>query len=84
MKRQIRRRPWYEDGKLVGMMVDGQRYRFLRIGIHITAIQRRPVDAAFYAASCIDCGEDFEAVHFLTNDMFGVARKCEACRPSAA
>jgi len=84
MKRQIRRRPWYEDGKLVGMLVDGQRYRFQRVGIHVTAIQQRTVEVAFYAASCLECGEDFEAVHFLENDMFGVARKCGACRSDPA
>jgi hypothetical protein len=66
------------------MLVDGQRYRFLRIGVYVTAIQKRVVDAAFYSASCLECGEDFEATHFLENEMFGVARKCQACRSFAA
>lgn len=83
MKSQaLPRRPWIEDGRIVGMILDTQRYRFLRLGVYVGPQSGNVFDGAWYASECATCGTPFEAFSDHANKSFSAARRCDGCKRS--
>lgn len=85
MKRQVSRRPWIEGGAMVGMMIDGQCYRFLRAGVYVSERTGNAFDVAWYRTNCADCGMEMEVYVRTDAGRFYASRRCSACaRPGLA
>jgi len=79
MKRQVSRRPWIEGGALVGMMIDGQGYRFLRAGVYVSERTGQPCDVAWYRTNCAECETEFELFVKTDAPIFYASRRCSDC-----
>jgi hypothetical protein len=85
MKRKISRRPWIEGGAIVGMMIDGQRYRFLKAGLYVSKRTGNAFDVAWYLTNCADCETQIEVSVLVDAVKFYASRRCADCaRPGLA
>ena len=70
---------------MVGMMIDGQRYRFLRAGVYVSQRTGEPCDVAWYRTNCADCGTEFDLFIKMDAPKFYASRRCSDCaRPGLA
>lgn len=85
MKQRVSRRPWIEGGAIVGMMIDAQRYRFLRVGVYVSERTGQASDVAWYRTACADCGTEFDLFIKTDAQQFYASRRCTDCaRPGLA
>jgi hypothetical protein len=78
LKKFIKRSPWIEGGKLVGMKMDGQPYRFVRVGMY-QGQTGNVSEVSFWECPCKECGNVFEAFVKLDDKAFQPSRRCGEC-----
>jgi hypothetical protein len=79
MKRRVLRQPWIEGGAMVGMLIDGQRYRFLKAGVHVNERTGEPCDVAWYRINCADCETEMDIFTKVDSVWFHPSRRCSDC-----
>jgi hypothetical protein len=79
MKRRVKRYPWVEGSKLVGMKLDGQGYRFVGTRFYQSIATGKVSELGIYQTECPDCSATFDVMIRVEADTFEPNRRCPEC-----
>lgn len=79
MRKALNRTPWVEGGKLVGIKLDGQGYRFDRVGFYRSEVSGNVIEVEYYLTECASCRTPTEVFVRSGADQFSPSRRCSDC-----